>query len=101
VNFRIRRKLAERKRRMMARLDKTKFGGECPVISASNIHYELADRTQAISAGGIGMIHQMVSRLGLADEINRHLGIFKIYVAVHSVRIGVVEKQTSSGFVGA
>ena len=80
MNFRIRRKLAERKRRIMARLDKTKFGGECPVISASNIHYELADRTQAISAGGIGMIHQMVSQLGLADEINRRLGIFKIYL---------------------
>ena len=79
MNFRIRRKLAERKRRIMARLDKTKFGPECPVISASNIHYELADRTQGISAGGIGMIHQMVKRLNLDDAINRRLGLFKIY----------------------
>lgn len=80
MNFRVRRKLAERKRRIMARLDKTKFGPDCPVMSASNIHYELADRTQAISAGGLGMIHQMVKRLGLDDEINRRLGIFKIYL---------------------
>jgi len=80
VNFRVRRKLAERKRRIMARLDKTKFGPDCPVMSASNIHYELADRTQAISAGGLGMIHQMVKRPDLDDEINRRLGIFKIYL---------------------
>jgi len=72
--------LAARKRRIEKRLDKTKFGRECPVISASNIQYEVADRTQAISAGGIGMIHQMVKRLGLDDAINRRLNLFKIYL---------------------
>ena len=80
VNFRIRRKLAERKRRIQARLDKTRLDCACPVISASKIHYELADRTQAICAGGIGMIHQLVKRLGLDDAINQRLGIFKIYL---------------------
>lgn len=80
MNFRIRRKLAERKRRIKARLDKTRLDCPCPVISASNIHYELADRTQAISAGGIGMVHQLVKRLGLDDAINQSLGIFKIYL---------------------
>ena len=71
MNAKIRRKLAARKRRIKKRLDKTKFGVECPVISASNIHYEIADRTRAISAGGIGMIHQMVKRLELDQAINR------------------------------
>lgn len=80
MNAKLRKKLAARKRRIEARLDKTKFGPECPVISASNIHYELADRTQAISAGGIGMIHQLVKHLGLDVAINRHLSLFKIYM---------------------
>lgn len=80
MNAKLRKKLAARKRRILARLDKTKFGRECPVISASNIHYELADRTQAISAGGIGMIHQLVKRLGLDVAINRRLNLFKIYM---------------------
>jgi hypothetical protein len=80
VNAKLRRKLIRRKRRMEKRLDKTKLGIECPVLSASNIHYETADRMQAISAGGIGMIHQMVKRLGLDDAINRHLNVFKIYL---------------------
>jgi hypothetical protein len=56
------------------------MGRECPVLSASNIHYEIADRTRAISAGGIGMIHQMVKHLGLDQAINRCLHVFKIYL---------------------
>jgi hypothetical protein len=80
VNAKIRRQLDARKRRLAKRLDKTQYGRECPVISASNIRYEIAERTQAISAGGIGAIHQMVKRLGLDQLINRYLTIFKIYL---------------------
>jgi len=53
---------------------------DCPVMSASNIQYEVADRTQAISAGGIGMIHQLVKRLELDKAINRRLNLFRIYL---------------------
>lgn len=80
MNIKLRKKLAARKRRIEKRLDKTKFGSECPVMSASNIQYEIADRTQAISAGGIGMIHQMVKRLKLDSSINGRLDVFKIYL---------------------
>ncbi len=80
MNTRIRRQLAARKRSIEKRLDRTKFGRECPVLSASNIHYEIADRTQAISAGGIGMIHQITRWLELDRAINRHLNVFKIYL---------------------
>ena len=73
MNAKIRRLLAARNRRIKKRLDKTKFGGACPMISASNIVYEIADKTRAISAGGIGMIHQMVKRIGLDQAINRAL----------------------------
>lgn len=80
MKAKIRRKLAERKRRIQKRLDKTKMGSECPVISASNIQYEIADRTRAISAGGIGAIHQMVKQLELDQAINRRLDLLKIYL---------------------
>jgi hypothetical protein len=80
VNTKIRRQLKARKRRIQKRLDKSKMGDECPVISASNIGYELADRTQAISAGGIGLIHKMVCRLALDRMINQTLNLFKIYL---------------------
>lgn len=80
MNAKIRRQLAARKRRIQDRLDKTRFGSDCPVMAASTIHYEIAERTQAISAGGIGLIHQMVKRLDLDRRINQWLGIFKIYL---------------------
>jgi hypothetical protein len=71
---------AKRKRQIESRLDKTKFEDSSPVLSGSNIHYEVSERSQAITAGGIGMIHTMVGRLGLAETIDRHLGLFKIYL---------------------
>ena len=62
MNAKIRRRLAPCKRRINRRLDKARLDGECPMISASNIHYEIAERTQAVAAGGIGIIHKMVER---------------------------------------
>jgi hypothetical protein len=32
-----------------------------PMLSASNIHFELAERDRAVKYGGIGAIHLMVS----------------------------------------
>ena len=80
MNAKIRRKLAERKRRIKNRLDKTRLDGGCPMIGASNIHYEIAEKAQGICAGGIGIIHKMVKRLGLDEAINRSVNVFKIYL---------------------
>ena len=80
MKAKIRKQLAARKRRIAERLDKTKMGSETPVISASNIQYEIADRARAISAGGIGLIHQMTKSLGLDQAINRRVNILKLYM---------------------
>ena len=50
------------------------------MISASNIHYEIAEKTHAIAAGGIGMIHLLAKRFGLDDAINESLQLFKLYL---------------------
>ena len=65
---------------MEKRIDKTRFTGEFPMVTASNIHYEVAERTRGIAVGGIGAMHQIVKRLGLDQKINRHLNLFKIYL---------------------
>ncbi len=80
MSAKIQQQHAKSKRRIERRLDKTKFKDSIPVLSGSNIHYEVSDRTRAISAGGLGMIHQMVGRLGLAETINRSVNLFKIYL---------------------
>ena len=41
-----------------------------PMMTASHIHYEIADRTQATSHGGIGAIHLLMRKLGLDQAIN-------------------------------
>jgi hypothetical protein len=47
------------------------------MMTASNIHYEIADRTRAIAPGGIGAIHLMAQTLGLVHDINEDLHLLK------------------------
>jgi hypothetical protein len=58
-------------------------GRDRPVMTASNIHYEIADRARATAAGGIAAMHLMVRKLGLAAAIDRHLGLLKIHLPYH------------------
>jgi hypothetical protein len=53
------------------------------VFAASNIDYEFSDRTGAIAAGGIGVIHLMTQKLGLAKAIDRNLHLLKIHLPYH------------------
>ena len=40
-----------------------------PMFSATNIHYEMADKTHGHCYGGIGAVHLMVQKLKLTEEI--------------------------------
>jgi hypothetical protein len=53
------------------------------MLKASNIHYEMAERAGAMNCGGIGAIHLMVQRLGLVEDINRHLHLLKVHLPYH------------------
>ena len=53
------------------------------MFQASNIHYEMAERVQAINCGGIGAMHLMVQRSGLVEDINRNLKLLKIHLPYH------------------
>jgi hypothetical protein len=84
VNKRIQKQIARRKRRIERRLDKKDNGGcERPMMTASNIQYEIADRTQAVAPGGIGAMHLMARRLGLIYQIDRRLSLLKIHLPYH------------------
>ena len=50
-----------------------------PVFAAHNIHYELTGRGGGVTCGGIGLIHDLVRRVGLADAIDRNLSLLKIH----------------------
>ena len=72
------------KRKIRQRLDKPVTApSPDPVFTASNIHYEAATKTQAISCGGIGAIQLLVRRLGLAEAIDERLHLLKYHLPYH------------------
>ena len=84
MNTTIRQQLANSKRRSERRLDKSDLRGlDEPIMTASNIHYEIAERTHGISVGGIGTIHTLARRLGLIDAIDRDLHLLKVHLPYH------------------
>jgi DDE family transposase len=73
------RLLGERKRRIRRRINPPAPAVDStePMLSASNIRYELAERTRGIAAGGIGAIHLLARQVGLINDIDRNLHVLK------------------------
>jgi Transposase DDE domain group 1 len=74
----------ERRRRIKKRLVNVP-GPERPVpmMTATNIQYELADRVQGLSAGGIGAIFLLAQKIDLINEIDRNLHLLKVHLPYH------------------
>jgi DDE family transposase len=84
VKASIRRKLARSKRRIQRRLDKKDLRGcSQPIMTASNIHYEIAERTRGIASGGIGLLHALAHRLGLIDALDQRLELLQFHLPYH------------------
>ena len=54
-----------------------------PMLTARNIHYEVAERARGISAGGIGAMHLLATRIGLAAAIDAKLHLLKRHLPYH------------------
>ena len=77
--------LRNRKRRIERRLDPERRWNEqpAPMLRASNIHFEMAERGRGVNYGGIGAIHLMGQRLGLAEEIDGRVKLLKRHLPYH------------------
>jgi len=73
--------IEQRKRSIEKRLRRDRFinGYDGPVLSATNIEYEMAERTKAITYGGIGLIQMLARQSGLVEAIDRRLHLLRIY----------------------
>ena len=72
------------KNRIKRRLKKKQYEDQPkPIMTGQNIHYEMGDKTRAMSYGGIGGIHKMVKQIGLDKEIDTHLKLLKVHVPYH------------------
>lgn len=78
------RKLINRKRRIQHRLREINWTPQDqPMFKASNIHYELGDRTRGLGPGGIGAMHLLAGRTGLVEAIDRRLHLLKVHLPYH------------------
>lgn len=85
MSKRYRKIIRNRKHRIERRLDPKKAWSNQvdPIMTASNIHYEMGDKTRAINCGGIGAIHTMVNKIGLREEIDSRLHLLKRHLPYH------------------
>ena len=79
MNAKIRKLIRQRKQRLKKRIDK-KHMPSSPAILTPNIDYELAERQQAIAAGGLGAVMQLIKQVDLRKHINRSLPLFKLHM---------------------
>ena len=74
-------KLERRKRRIARRLGRRGGNsGDRPVLSARNIHYQVADRALGLGCGGMGVIHQVARQTGLIDAIDDKVHVLKVHL---------------------
>ena len=79
-----RRRLRERQRRVLDRIaNRPGPDREEPMITASTIHYELADRVQGLNPGGIGAMLLLARRIGLIRDIDHSLHVLKKHRPYH------------------
>ncbi|MCA1696762.1 MAG: IS1380 family transposase [Actinobacteria bacterium] len=84
VNANVHGQLNRRKRRILRRIgNKPGVERQQPMMTASNIHYEIAEKVRAISPGGIGAVHLMAQRLGLVHDIDENLHLLKRHLPYH------------------
>ena len=80
-----RRNSARRRRKVKARHARgRRWGtGPKPMFGSGRVRYEIGARINAMSYGGIGAVRRLVSKLGLAGEINRRLALLKRHLPYH------------------
>lgn len=80
-----RRNSARRKRKVSARHAKAGHWSaqSRPMFTSGNVHYEIGANIDAMSFGGMGAVHRLVTKLGLPKEIDKRLKLLKVHLPYH------------------
>jgi hypothetical protein len=79
-----RRRLRDRQQRVLDRTENRPGPQrEEPMMTATDIHYELADRVQGLAPGGIGAMLLLARRSGLIRDIDHDLHLLKRHLPYH------------------
>jgi DDE family transposase len=81
VKTKVKKRLRNCKRRIERRLRPRNWPEQAePMFKARNIHYDFADKSRGLACGGIGALHLLAQRLGLAEAIDGELHLLKRHV---------------------
>lgn len=84
MNSNVLNKLRQRQRRILKRIENRPGPQrQSPMMTASNIQYELADRVGGLAAGGIGAMLLLARRIGLITGIDQKLHVLKVHLPYH------------------
>lgn len=81
----IREQIESRQRRIADRLDKFNYPEDMskPMMRSPSPQFEVSGRMVGTAYGGIGLIHQFVNELGLAEAIDSRVQLFKFHLPYH------------------
>jgi Transposase DDE domain group 1 len=84
VNASAHRRLNRNKRRILRRIaNEPGVERPEPMMTASNIHYEMSEKVQGIAPGGIGAIHLLARKIGLIRDLDENLHLLKRHLPYH------------------
>ena len=83
MNGKIRNLLARRQLKIKRRLARKRRQLPSPILTGTDAQYELAERTRAVSHGGIGLFLRLAKRVGLVDGIDEHLALLQLHLPYH------------------
>jgi hypothetical protein len=84
VSAALQKREARCKQRIERRLRRRNWRAQAePMFRGRNIHYEGSDRGRGLGAGGIGAMHLLAQRTGLAAEIDASLQLLQVHQPYH------------------
>lgn len=84
MSSRLQKREARCKQRIERRLRRRNLRAQPePMFRGRNIHYEWNDRVRGLGAGGIGAMHLLVQRTGLAAEIDASVKLLQVHQPYH------------------
>ena len=78
MTAKFKKRLEQRKKKIAERLKNDGAIGYKPVMDSYHIRYELLEKVDATSCGGIGVIHKMNQMLNLPELINENLHLLSV-----------------------
>jgi len=78
-----RKKLRKREAEILERLANEHEVRSSPMMSASNVAYEVSGRTEATAWGGVAAMHQLARTIGLVEALDQKVHVLKVHKPYH------------------